>query len=393
MNNTSIAAAKPGDVLWDRKVKGLHVRCFGTAEEPGKKVFYLAFRTKAGKQCRPKIGNLGTFTLATARDAAREMLEKVAVGRDPMTERRVERKALTMDQLCDRYIEHVRTDPREKKKSAESDAYYIDRFVRPRWRAKAVTAITREDIEDMVNALSGTPTQANRVRALVSRMFNLAERWRVRPEHSNPCRLVGRYVERKRRRIMSRDEAPAIAAQLRAWEARSPNGVLFIYLGLLTGARPDEIARATWNDIRIERIERDGEWHERWAIVHTIHKTDDVLEERVIALPARAVEMLRDRPRTKGPLAGIGYRGAYAVWRQVREAAGCPDLTMYDLFRRTFASAGLRAGYTLDQIGQGLGHTSVATTRGYAWLMDDIRSDLAGGASDVVAGMLAPKTS
>lgn len=391
MNNTEIAAAKPGAVLFDDKVRGLHLRCFGTAEKPGKKVFYLIYRDRARRhQRRPKIGTLGDVTLAQARDHARKMLNEVAAGRDPMAERRARQAEITFGQLCDRYLEHVRTDPREKKKSADEDGKLVERFLRPKWGRLPAKDVTREDVEKLHADLAGTPIQANRVLSLISRMCNLGERWRVRDEHTNPARLVQRYVERKRRRIMSRDEAPAIAEALAREGARSPQSVLFIYLLLYTGARPDEIERATWNDIHIDVFEDNGERVERWSLRLMIHKTDDGGDVRTIALPPRVVDLLRDRPRTEGSIVGVGAAAAAKLWRKVRKAAGCHDLRLYDL-RRGFASAGLRAGYTLDQIGQTLGHTDAATTRRYAWLADELRAEVAGQSADVIASMMVPK--
>jgi integrase len=172
---------------------------------------------------------------------------------------------------------------------------------------------------------------------------------------------------------MTGNEAPAIAAALAAHAADYPAATLFIYLLILTGARPDEIARAKWSDIR------DG------AIVLTEHKTDGHADERIIFLPPRAVVSLEMMPETRGTLTGI--KSPRWLWEKIRKECGCEDLRLYDL-RRTFASAALRAGYSLDQIGELLGHTSGTTTKRYAWLMDESRAEAATATSDVLDGML-----
>ena len=371
MNNTAIAAAKAGDILWDDKIKGLHLRCL-----PKRKSFYLAFRTKGGRhQRRPKLGDLGTITLGQARDLAREMLAEVAAGRDPMDERRGRRAALDFDQLADKYLDYIRTDPKDRKKpkSIREDEKLLDSHLRGRWGRRSVDSLTQDDVEALHKAMAATPYQANRALSLLSRMMNLAEKWHLRPPRSNPCRHVARYPERKRKRLMTGKEAPAIAAELAKREAEYPACVLFIYLLVLTGARPDEIARAKWTDIR------DG------AIVLTEHKTDGHMEERIIFLPPQAVALLERLPRTSGTITGI--KSPRWLWEEVREAAGCPDLRLYDL-RRTFASAALRAGYTLDQIGELLGHQSGTTTKRYAWLLEESRAEAATATSRVLDGML-----
>ena len=55
---------------------------------------------------------------------------------------------------------------------------------------------------------------ANRVHALLSKMFALAEDWKLRPEGSNPCRGVKRYAEHKVERFLSADELARLGAAL-----------------------------------------------------------------------------------------------------------------------------------------------------------------------------------
>ena len=63
----------------DAKVTGLQLRVSST----GRKTFYLYFRTKSGKQKRPKLGDYGILTVEQARDTARAMLGEISKGIDP----------------------------------------------------------------------------------------------------------------------------------------------------------------------------------------------------------------------------------------------------------------------------------------------------------------------
>jgi integrase len=79
--------------------------------------------------------------------------------------------------------------------------------------------------------------------------------------------------------------------------------------------------------------------------------------------------------RLRGPLIGTGK-----LWRELLSAAGITDLRLHDL-RRLYVSTSLSAGVPLDQIGQVVGHASIATTRGYAYLQQDaarLAADMAG---------------
>jgi hypothetical protein len=58
-----------------------------------------------------------------------------------------------------------------------------------------VQDVARADVAQLHHAMRSTPGAANRVLALLSKMFNLAERWGLRPDHTNPCRHVERYAE------------------------------------------------------------------------------------------------------------------------------------------------------------------------------------------------------
>ena len=63
-------------VFHDTKVTGLQLR----VSPKGSKTFYLYFRTKSGKQKRPKLGVYGILTVERARDLARAMLGELSKG-------------------------------------------------------------------------------------------------------------------------------------------------------------------------------------------------------------------------------------------------------------------------------------------------------------------------
>src|SRR5690606_23502559 len=105
MNNKQIEQAKPGDTIWDDKVKGLHLRAFAN-----QKVYYLYYRTKEYRQRKPKIGRHGDITLTEAREIARDYLGKVAAGRDPVAEMEARRDGVTMSQLAERFLKYITED-------------------------------------------------------------------------------------------------------------------------------------------------------------------------------------------------------------------------------------------------------------------------------------------
>ena len=365
MNLADIKYLPVGGVLHDDQVRGLHLRAF-----EGRKSFYLFYRTKAGRQRRPKIGEWPTIALAQARDIAREMLMAVARGEDPSGEFQTERQAPTVADLWDRFWK----DHAKAKKSGHSDELRYNRCIKPNLGIEKVKDVTYSMMKTLHTDMFLTPTDANRVLALASTMFNHAEILGWRPQGTNPCMHVKRYKEKRRKRKMEGDEPAKIARLLLAYEDKNPQAVAFIYMLIFTGARKSEIAKARPHHIVGDKL------------VLEEHKTDDGGEDRIIHLPPIVKRLIDRLPKTSGTLMGI--KDPRALWVKIREEAGCPDLRMHDL-RRSFASAALSAGYTLAQVGELLGHASPQTTKGYAYLIDDVAKEAASATADALQAMMA----
>jgi hypothetical protein len=166
---SAIAAAKPGDILRDPVVPGLHLRV--TAQ---RKSFYLYFRTKSGDERRPKLGDHNVLTLAQARQVAKDMLLQVANGRDPMSERHARQDAPTVAVLAERYWERHAS----KQKASRDVRRHLDRYILPLLGTKRAADIVYTDAERLhAHVAAGAPIQANRVMATFSKMLSLAERW------------------------------------------------------------------------------------------------------------------------------------------------------------------------------------------------------------------------
>lgn len=376
LTNPNIKTAQPGDVLRDEKVVGLHMRV--TNE---RKAFYLYFRTRAGKERRPKIGDHPTITLDKAREIAREWLEVVAAGKDPVQQWADQAAMPTIAGLCDEYEKrHL-----PKKKQQRHDREIIRNHILPHLGGKKVADVKVTDIEDLHRKLEKTPYMANRVLACLSKMMNLAEKWEMRPQHSNPCQHVDKFREAKRKRYLRPEEAVEVYKRLVYYGDTYPEQAAFLWLLIYTGARPAEIASAKASQRRGNRFELAE------------HKTDRTGETRIIFLPPQAVDVLDGLRRTKeGTVTGV--KSPRHLWRKIladadfdkmgrSKADPIADLRMYDL-RHSFASAGLMAGLSLDQIGELLGHASPETTKRYAHLMEEMGVAKATQAADFMESLM-----
>lgn len=355
LNDKAIKAAQPGDVLRDAVVKGLHLRVF-----PESRAFYLYYRSKAGQQRKPKLGDYGSITLVQARKVAQEMLAEVAAGRDPSQQRQVARAEPTVSDLWDEFWKRKASG----NKSAAGQKWYWEKRIQPKLGTKRISEVTYTMVADLVSGMADTPINANRTLALLSAMFGFAMHpleW----VEKNPCRGVQRYKEVKRRRYMAGEEAAKISEILDREAKENPASVAFLYLLILTGARKGEIANAKWT----------------WLKGNVLELPDSKTGAKSVYLPPQAMDVLAALPRTNGTITGI--QSPQKLWVRIREEAGCPDLRMHDL-RHSFASAALSAGLSLSQIGELLGHKSTQTTKRYAHLVEEAANAAATLAADQI---------
>lgn len=366
LNEACIKAAEPGDVLRDATIRGLHLRCFAD-----RKSFYLYYRTRAGVERRPKLGDHGSISLAHARKLAKDMLQEVAAGNDPSQARADARAEPTLADLWDEYWKRHGS----RKKSSDEDERIWEQYLAP-LATKKLSHITYPMIADLHQKITDRPApiQANRVLAMLSKMFSFG----IRPLEwmsSNPATGVAKNRESKRKRYMKGGEAAAISALLQREAEANPASVAFLYLLILTGARKGEIAGARWSQLHGNKL------------VLSEHKTDQAGLDRVIHLPPAAMDVIERLPRTSGTITGI--LDPKKLWNKIRTEAGCPDLHLHDL-RHSFASAAVSAGLSLPQIGELLGHSSTETTKRYAHLMDDAAVVAAGSVSDQIMARMRP---
>jgi integrase len=368
------AEARQADYfLWDAELKGFGLRVMPS----GRKTYLIQYR-KGGRTRRLGLGQHGHVTPEQARQAAREALGHVARGDDPAEEVSIYRKAPTVAELCERFMaEHVahRCKPTTQREYRRS----VDLFVRPALGTMKVPDIRRMHVQRLHDDLRHIPYQANRTLGVLSKMFNLAEVWGIRPDGSNPCRHVKKYTESKRERIVASDELARLGGVLDAFERERPEmrpAVNAIRLLILTGCRLSEIQTLRWEHVQ----------------GHVLHLPDSKTGAKKVYLGRAALEVLSrierlpDNPFViTGRLPGQHLTDLQRPWRRIRSRAGLPDLRIHDL-RHNFASHAVMNGEGLAVIGKLLGHAQVQTTARYAHFADDPIRD----AAERISALLAP---
>lgn len=356
-----ISATNRDTIYWDEGLPGFGLRVKPT----GAKSFVVQYRNKqTGRSKRKTLGRYGpTLSLHAARDLARSLLAEVVRGEDPVASAQSLRRSPTVLALAKQYMsEHA--IPKKRPGSVRNDQSMLDSYILPRMGKLRVVEVTNHDVQKLHNHMRNTPYQANRILALLSKMFALAVRWGWRAD--NPARGVEKFREEKRDRWLSDRELERLMTAL----AKHPNQIAAdaIRLQLLTGARIGEVLTAKWTDFDLER----GVWTK--PSHHTKQKRrehlplssvardllgrmrDSRLEHSVWLFPGRSP----DRP----------YKDLKAFWRSITTTAELEDYRIHDN-RHTHASHLVSSGLSLPIVGRLLGHTNPSTTQRYAHLADD----------------------
>jgi integrase len=347
-------------VVADATIGGLECR----VHPDGTKVWTLRYRNRAGEQRRLKLGEYSPtrMTLSKAREAANRALRKVDDGIDPQGERQAEKRRAerarrdSIDVLTTDYLER---HAKPKKRTWAADAHKVKRVILPAWKGRPVTAITRRDCRDLVQSIAdrGAPIQANRVAALLSRLFRFAVDEELIPAN------IAAQLPKPGAEIASRPEAERevkpytddeIAAIWRATATLAPAPRSLYRLGLITGQRPGEIGDMAWSELA-------GEW---WTI--PAERAKNNRSHRVFLSPV-AVKALADVPRHDA-LVFAGYRGKRQlaalntkVFAHVRRREK-PRHAMRD----TVATRMADAGVPVEDISRVLNHAvGLRVTAGY----------------------------
>ena len=363
INKRVVEAAKARDNAYD--INDSDLRGFGVRVLPsGTRSFFVRYRF-ANNRRRITLGYHGALTPEQARAQAIKILARVSEGEDPAASKQLDRQAITVADLAERFDEeHIAV--RLKPSTAKEYRRNLRLFIVPAFGSHKVADVTHADVARLHHEYRDTPYKSNRNLEIVSKMFNLAELWGLRPDGSNPCRHVKKYKEEKRERYLSADEMARLGEVLRQCEqegVESASVINLIRLLMLTGCRLSEIQTLEWNYVDYEN--------------RALHLPDSKTGVKTVHLGPPALKVLIGIERIElnpwvitGKLENTHLQEPQRPWRRIRARAGLDDVRIHDL-RHTFASVAVSGGQGLPMIGKMLGHTQVQTTARYAHLAAD----------------------
>lgn len=243
---------------------------------------------------------------------------------------------------------HAKTHKRPA--SVRDDKGMLDGVILPKLGRIRVAHIARRDVSTLHTSLKATPYRANRVLALLRKMFNFAisdneREWGL---SQNPAAGMQKFQEEKRDRWLSEEELELVSAAMenhpkcRAELAdvsteqsvfvrrEAQRAVDAIRLIMVTGARKGEVLRAAWPQFDLER----GVW------TKPSHNTKQKRIEHV-PLNNQAIAFLKSLPR-EGEYLFPGRIGHHLTdlkypWAEICKDAKLEGVRIHDL-RHTYAS-------------------------------------------------------
>ncbi len=348
----NLAPPKHGNrILYDSQIPGFGVRITAA----GAISFILNYHIH-GRERRFTIGKHPEWSVLAARNRALELRRKVNEGVDPLEEREQDRTQPTMNVLCAEYLEHHAL-VHKRPHSVRDDKQMIAGIIAPKMGTLRISAVSRQGVAKLHASLKPTPYLANRVLALLSKMFSLAIEWHwVR---INPAQGIPRFHEDRRERWLQPKELQRFIEALNAYQ--NQNVADAFRLLLLTGSRKSEVLTAEWSMFDLQQ----GLWTKPSS------RTKEKQIEH-IPLSVQALELLtRMKQHSDGTgflfpgLNGKPRTTLRIAWSQICKPAGLTNVRVHDL-RHSYASYLVSNGVSLHVVGKLLGHSQAQTTQRYA---------------------------
>lgn len=373
--------------IWCSELKGL-----GAFVAPsGTRTYFVDYRNANGTRRRMKLGRHGTITADQARTLAITAMADVAHGKDPMAERNEARRAMSVKELCERYIyelDHNRIlgkRGRPKKASTcKTDIGRIRQHIIPLIGGRPVNQLTKAEVTAMMkdvmtgrtrrnvktgklrgrSIVKGGPGTATRTVGLLGGILTYAKD-ELGIIAVNPAHGIRKPKDAVRTRRLNEEEYRKLGQMLReaAEDETYKSTAEMIRLIALTGCRRGEIIALKWSEVddvgSCLRLEDSKEGQSlRPAGLAVLEAIDGrrILEGySPYIFPGREIDT---------PFGSLPNH-----WDKIFKNSDLADVTPHVL-RHSFASMANDLGFTEITIAALLGHASGSMTSRYIHSLD-----------------------
>jgi len=400
LSNRTIASVEPQSkdyFLWDDDLPGFGLRVFAS----GKRSYLVQYRA-GGRTRRYTIGLHGIWTPETARKRAQVLLGEIARGENPAEQRMLNIKAITVKELCQRYVKDaenglIQGKKRRPKKASTlvTDKSRIDRHIIPLLGTRRVKDVTSAEVTRFLRDVASGKTKldvktkrrgraivrggigtATRAVGLLGGIFTYAVQLGIIDR--NPVHGVRKFADQKKSRRLTEGEYRLLGEVIRkaAEKEQYQTAVNMIRAIACTGGRRGEIVTLKWADIDAENS------------CIRLSDSKEGASTRPIGLPVLDfLDRLRpDAPGIHvfpGTQTGKPLIGFPKYWKEILKDTALSGITPHVL-RHSFASIANDLGFTEVTIAALLGHSRGTITSRYIHTVDTALIM----AADTVAGYI-----
>lgn len=367
-------------MVWDTEVPGFFVRVLPS----GMKSFGVFYRDARGRQRKRGIGKVADVHVAAARDQASFARSDVKRGYDQFEE---QNKRRSVPQLCEYWTTYLNdhAKPHKAASSVKEDESLWRNRLEPAFGNLPLDEISKADVRHWHKKEKKHFTAANRALMLLSKIMSMAVDDELLTK--NPCKGINTFPESPRKYVPSETELYRFLEAVR--EDHDRGAAVLTELLLYTGGRRGEALKAQWKEFDFDK--------DVWVVPAEHIKNGQrhkITIRRKLSPPARELLLgWRSQSENKSGYVFPSLKDPNkprhdikSFWNRIRKRSKLPHFRTHDL-RHAFASLALDKGYSLSQIGAGLGHLSPKTTQRYAHQDIESANNPAFGVADALASL------